>query len=173
MGKLIIKQGKVLTPFQQIEDGAVIIEEGKIAAVGSSKEIDKLQLDKEDIEVFDAKGDLVVPGFIEIHRHGLDNWDILEGSGEDMEEMSQALLKQGTIAFLPTIMTAPIPEMRACATMLERAMVNPVRNGRLRRLQEGGITPLENSFLTGHAEVGSISNGVKPWFFSSITVFSF
>jgi imidazolonepropionase-like amidohydrolase len=64
-GKMIaIKNGKVLTITQGIFDpGTVLIEAGKIVAVGEYVEI------PEDAEVYDATGKVVMPGMIDAHCH--------------------------------------------------------------------------------------------------------
>lgn len=52
------------------EDGYVRIEQGRIAAVGDMRECDRSLLrSRKDIQVIDAKGNLVMPGIIEAHCH--------------------------------------------------------------------------------------------------------
>lgn len=115
---MIIKNGKVITPFKKIDDTAIVIKDGKIDRFIRSRFV------KNETEVIDAKGMFVVPGFIEIHRHGLDKWDVLGNSEKDIQEMAQALIEQGTTAFLPTIRTAPLSRMRKCADAIRRAMAD-------------------------------------------------
>lgn len=63
--RLLIKQGKVVDPFNNIEDVCdVLVEGGKISKV--EKEI---KLTEEDVKIFEAKGKIVCPGFIDIHTH--------------------------------------------------------------------------------------------------------
>lgn len=50
-----------------IEDGAVLIEDGRIAAVG--EEADILALAPEDAKIDDHAGALVMPGLIDVHIH--------------------------------------------------------------------------------------------------------
>ena len=52
------------------EDGYVRIEQGRISAVGNMRECDRnLLKSRKDIQVIDAKGNLVMPGIIEAHCH--------------------------------------------------------------------------------------------------------
>lgn len=52
------------------EDGYVRIEQGRISAVGDMRECDRnLLKSRKDIQVIDAKGNLVMPGIIEAHCH--------------------------------------------------------------------------------------------------------
>ena len=49
-----------------IRDGGMVIREGKIDIVGSSNEIEKIA---SDVEVVDAGGRVVFPGFVDAHTH--------------------------------------------------------------------------------------------------------
>ena len=61
--KTLIKGGRVIDPANKI-DGVldVLIEDGKIAAVGE-------ELPGDDAEIIDAEGLLVTPGLIDMHVH--------------------------------------------------------------------------------------------------------
>lgn len=60
------KKGSAMLDLGIIEDGAVAVVDGKIAAVGKSAEI--LSEYKSD-NVHDAEGRVVLPGFVECHTH--------------------------------------------------------------------------------------------------------
>lgn len=61
---LVIKNGYIKTmDGEDIEKGQIIIENGKIKAVGRNLDI------PEDAEIFDAEGLLVTPGLVEAHCH--------------------------------------------------------------------------------------------------------
>ncbi|MFC2078341.1 amidohydrolase, partial [Candidatus Bipolaricaulota bacterium] len=60
---LAIRGGTVLTPDQRIEGGVVLVEKGKITAVGADVAVPS------DAGVIDAEGRYVVPGLIEPHCH--------------------------------------------------------------------------------------------------------
>ena len=68
---LVIINGKIKTmEDRDYEDGYVRIEQGRIAAVGDMRECDRSLLkNRKDIQVIDAKGNLVMPGIIEAHCH--------------------------------------------------------------------------------------------------------
>ncbi len=63
--RLLLKGGHVITMDPELGDlaaGDVLIEGDSIAAVG-------VDLEAGDAEVIDVKGDIVIPGFIDSHRH--------------------------------------------------------------------------------------------------------
>lgn len=62
------KTGKEMSDLKIIPDGAVVIEEGIIKAVGKSEKI--LESFKEkDYQVIDVSGKSVLPGFVDSHTH--------------------------------------------------------------------------------------------------------
>lgn len=62
------KHGKGMSDIGLIKDGAVIIHDDKIVAVGTTEELDK-QVDVKEYEVIDATGKTVMPGFVDSHTH--------------------------------------------------------------------------------------------------------
>ncbi|PKH11580.1 imidazolonepropionase [Planomicrobium sp. MB-3u-38] len=53
-----------------IEDGSVWLEDGKIAAVGTTAQLEEKYADRSaEAEVIDAKGQLVTPGLVDPHTH--------------------------------------------------------------------------------------------------------
>ncbi len=59
--------GAELSELSVITDGGMLIRDGQIEAVGKSSEIEK-QLPN-DIDVVDARGRVVLPGFVDAHAH--------------------------------------------------------------------------------------------------------
>ena len=59
--------GKELGDLKIIPDGGLLVADGKIAHVGRTAEIEKLC--QRDTEVIDARGCVVLPGFVDAHTH--------------------------------------------------------------------------------------------------------
>jgi dihydroorotase len=75
--KLLIKGGRIIDPSQQIDKIAdLLIEEGQIRSIDS---VNAGRKAASDIEVFDATGRVVAPGFIDLHVH-------LREPGEEYKE---------------------------------------------------------------------------------------
>jgi imidazolonepropionase len=62
------KKGREMNDIGIIKDGALIIEDGTILAVGTTSELSQLY-DVHEMMVLDAKGKCVLPGFIDAHTH--------------------------------------------------------------------------------------------------------
>jgi imidazolonepropionase len=67
------KKGKEMSELHAIEDGAVVIKEGKIAAVGKThavmKDLKAKHFDVTGFDEIDAAGKAVLPGFVDSHTH--------------------------------------------------------------------------------------------------------
>jgi len=67
------KKGKEMADLDVINDGAVIIKEGMIEAVGTTAEVEKqfqkAGADRSGFDIIDARGKAVLPGFIDSHTH--------------------------------------------------------------------------------------------------------
>jgi len=109
---IVIKNGFIKTMAgEDIENGQIIIEEGKIKAVGTDLEI------PEDAEVIDTKGCLVTPGLVDGHCH-IGMWE--EGIGFEGADGNED--------------TEPItPQLRAIDA------INPMDQG-FQDAIEGGVT---------------------------------
>ena len=99
--KTIISNGTIITPFQSLENKAISIEKGKITAIKERKVMDI----PAGVEIIDAGGKFVAPGFIDIHVHGGGGSDIMDGKYEAVKQVATTHSRFGTTAFLPTTMT--------------------------------------------------------------------
>jgi imidazolonepropionase len=67
------KKGAEMSDLKIIPDGAVVIKEGIIEAVGSTQDImsglEKTESDLSDFDIIDAKNRAVLPGFVDSHTH--------------------------------------------------------------------------------------------------------
>lgn len=106
-GDLLIKGGRVVTPAGVIENGAVLVRDGKILEVGDSAQVQA----PEDAKVVDASGMIVGPGFVDLHIHGAGNIRLNSTESADFETMAKALYRYGVTYFLPTATAASFEEL--------------------------------------------------------------
>ena len=101
MSAQLIKNGRLVMETRVIDGGAVLIEDGKIARI-----YDKTpDLSGERLNVIDAGGLYVSPGFIDVHVHGGGGYDFLCGDEDNVLSACRTHLKHGTTAIMATIMT--------------------------------------------------------------------
>lgn len=69
-------------------------------------EIEENLVENEKEEVLDLEGKLLIPGFIDVHIHGADGADAMDGSIESLQKISKYLASKGTTNFLATMLTS-------------------------------------------------------------------
>ncbi len=117
-GATAIKGGLIITPFQRIENGVILIERGEIKAVGEERRVEI----PSEARVIDARGKTVVPGFIDIHGHGGGGNDTLDGTYEAINNIAEFKAENGTTGFLPTTVTAPQDKLLNSARAVREAI---------------------------------------------------
>ena len=105
MERLLIRGASIVLPHAVI-DGDLLIENGKIAAIGS------VQTDN-DIPTLDADGCNVMAGFIDVHVHGGGNADFMDATPESFETAVKTHLQYGTTLMVPTAMSATEEDLSA------------------------------------------------------------
>ena len=105
--KTWIRGGTLLTPYQQIPGGSLLLEDGKILAVLRPGETPAEEPD----EIIEADGRYVAPGFIDIHVHGGGGIEVMGASPEKVREMCRAHCKYGTTSILPTTLASPVQDI--------------------------------------------------------------
>jgi imidazolonepropionase len=75
--------GAELADLCIIPDGGMLVDEGRIVAVGASAEVEKQNA--ADLEIIDATGKVVLPGFVDAHTHPVFGGDRVD----EFEQRSQ------------------------------------------------------------------------------------
>jgi len=131
-----IVNAKIITATELLEEYVLSFDE-KILSL--TKEVPT------ESEIIDAKGLYLSAGFIDIHIHGSNGYDVMDATQEALEGIAQSILQTGTTSFLATTMTMSHEEIRqALLTVqnfeqkegarvlgvhLEGPFINPVKHG--------------------------------------------
>ena len=102
---MIIVNAKVIFPGEIREGLAVVCRDGKIFDILPAAELG------ENVEVIDAKGLYLAPGFIDIHVHGGGGYGFMDGTPESIAGAAKFHLDHGTTSIVPTTLTSPDSEL--------------------------------------------------------------
>nr|WP_090850080.1 N-acetylglucosamine-6-phosphate deacetylase [Litchfieldia salsa] len=111
---LVIKDITIYAEDETLQSGFIKIQEGKIQEIGSMKDYSLVNVDHEISLSEDYK---MVPGFIDLHIHGVNGSDTMDGTNSSLLNMAATLPKEGTTSFIATTMTQEI-------SLLEKVLKN-------------------------------------------------
>jgi N-acetylglucosamine-6-phosphate deacetylase len=97
------------------------------------------------MQVIDVRGHIVLPGFIDLHVHGLEGIDTLDGS-DAIAAMAQRLAKYGVTGFCPTTVACGPQALRTVLGSVATIRAAPVAKGTARVLP----AHLESNFINPH-----------------------
>jgi N-acetylglucosamine-6-phosphate deacetylase len=128
--RLLIYNARLFTPNHAGLMGWLLIENGLIRSFGFGN-APHFSGDA-SIQSFDARGNNLLPGFIDLHVHGARGHEVMDASPTGLEEMSRFYASHGVTSFLATTWTADHPSIMKALELVEEMQ------GRM----EGGATLL-------------------------------
>ena len=99
---MLIKNVKLITPYEVLNGYAVVIKNGKIVDILPEESVD---LDNFN-EVIDGEGNFLAPGFVDIHNHGNSGYDVMDSTEEALDNIGRFHLKNGVTSYLGTVITS-------------------------------------------------------------------
>ena len=102
----VVFRGRTILPDKILNDGAVVCRNGRIEAIISGRRSPR------NSTVVEAKSGWIVPGFIDIHVHGADGADYMDGTVEAVRTANRAHLRRGTTTIFPTTTTGSPAQVR-------------------------------------------------------------
>lgn len=109
MKELLLKNAKIVLEDRVIE-GDILTADGIIRDIiekGSSVKPEALEVENS----IDLDGKYVVPGFIDVHIHGSNGADAMDGTAEALKTISSYVATKGTTKFLATTLTSSKEEL--------------------------------------------------------------
>lgn len=118
MSRTLFTNGTVLLPGGELPGGAALIGGGRIAAVGAAP------AGATDADIVDLQGGYLAPGFLDLHVHGGDGADFMDGTEEAFRTVCRAHARHGTTALLATTTAARHDQhlafLRTCQALVGR-----------------------------------------------------
>lgn len=112
---VVITHADVITPGGRLPDRAVLVANGRIAAIMPAAEAPSPLSG----EVVDAGGQLLVPGFIDLQVNGAFGKDFTANPAA-IWDVAAGYARYGVTAFLPTIITSPLETIAAAQEVVCR-----------------------------------------------------
>src|SRR6266850_78289 len=93
----LVFRGRVVLADTILDPGAVLCRSGRITAIRRGSVLPKGLRDGPPgtATVIDAEGGWIVPGFVDIHVHGADGADYMDGSAPAVTTANRAHLRRG------------------------------------------------------------------------------
>jgi N-acetylglucosamine-6-phosphate deacetylase len=110
-----IYNGQIITPERIIQNGTLLIKEGRIA------EVTDYNLEVPDAVSINAGGKYISPGFIDIHVHGGAGFDFMDNTVEAYLEIARMHARYGTTAMYPTTLTGSTADIIKSLETFDRA----------------------------------------------------
>src|SRR5213595_2524663 len=99
---ILLKGIQVYTEGKVIDSGYIKIKDQKVEDLGSIENLSN----QDEYKVVQVPSHYkAVPGFIDVHIHGVNGADVMDATQEALDTMVTALPKEGTTSFLATTMT--------------------------------------------------------------------
>jgi N-acetylglucosamine-6-phosphate deacetylase len=127
---LLIHNAHLFTPNHTGLTGWLLVENGRIRSIGFGS-VPNFS-DDSSVQVLDAQGQNLLPGFIDLHVHGAMGHEVMDASPTGLEAMSHFYASHGVTSFLATTWTADHPSIMKALELVEEMQ------GRI----EGGATLL-------------------------------
>jgi len=111
--QFLIKSSKVFIDGKFETGLNIAVSNGFISSISETK--------TDSTEIIDLTNLTLLPGFIDIHTHGGNGFDAMDGTHHAVREVSKHKLREGVTSFCPTTMTAPVNKINLALEAAEKA----------------------------------------------------
>lgn len=106
--------GDLILPDRVLAEGTLLIDRERIAA------IEPRRVAPSGADIIDVTGSYILPGFIDVHVHGVEGHDTLDGDGA-VSTIASRLVRYGVTAFCPTSVACPPDQLRTFLSEVRQA----------------------------------------------------
>lgn len=115
---LLIRGARVLVPSGVVSGADVLVTGGRVSAVGPRLKAPK------GAETVVAGGALLAPGLVDLQINGAYGANFSEASPAEVVRAAERLAAEGVTAFLPTLISLPLPKLEAALGRLAEASLS-------------------------------------------------
>jgi N-acetylglucosamine-6-phosphate deacetylase len=116
---IVLSGADLVLPDRILSPGTLVIDGGRIAEIRS---------DAASGHLGTLHNHYIVPGFVDVHVHGIEGFDSL-GGGDAIREIAARLPRYGVTAFCPTTVACGPDALRTALEQVRRARETPVARG--------------------------------------------
>ena len=116
---IVLAGGDLVLPDGILTRASLVIDDARIAAVAPRGRVDPA-----GATIIELVDHYVVPGFIDVHVHGIEGYDTLD-EGDPVAEIASRLPRYGVTAFCPTTVACTPQVLRTVLAQVARARVAP------------------------------------------------
>jgi len=120
---LVLARGDLVLPDRILTGASLVIDDTRISAIEPGR-----RADLPGATIVDAAECYVVPGFVDVHVHGVDGFDTLD-EGDPVAAIASRLPRYGVTAFCPTTVACGPARLRAALEQVARARIARVPRG--------------------------------------------
>ena len=121
MSRTLIENSRIWQSEGFISGHTLVIADGVIRGIRPAAEVRALPGDRR----IDGKGCCALPGFIDLHIHGGNGFDVMDAAEEALQGMCDFLAQQGVTGFLATTMSASAEQITAALAAVETFAARP------------------------------------------------
>ncbi len=120
---MLLRNASLFTP-ESVGPGSVLVEDSKVAAVFKIGEATP------SVEAVDLDGAALGPGLIDVHTHGADGVELMNG-GDTALRMAHFFARHGVTGFFPATVTDSFEAVEGAMESVRRAMAGPTGGARV------------------------------------------
>ena len=109
-----IKADRFLLENEEKKSGYLQVDNGRFGAFAD--------MVPDNADVVDWSGYTIAPGLFDTHIHGINGHDIMDGSVEAVQGISESVLPLGVTRFLPTTLTSSKEDLNAAISSVKDAV---------------------------------------------------
>lgn len=118
----ILQNVQVVLQNSIVSAANVWISEGKVMRIDSGD----TSIPEGEYERIDGGGHLLVPGMIDVHIHGANGFDMMDGTAESIQEVSKACAASGCTSFLATSVSSTMEDLLEMIRSVKRVIGHEV-----------------------------------------------